>query len=518
MYSTCHTYCCVQSLISSSTQTYTLQVSDMRYVFPRYSKDFLPNTWIFQDSQECLTRQRQLVRDAADFLLNHQIPKFVKECLEQNINPIDGPTLTEALHSRGINIRYLGKVVDVLKDIPTLDYLHFEGVPNMEADAFVANSNMSTDTAPLEHVSDIEWMGLTPSSLWASLRKELQTYYLWEGLEEGDGVDAVVTKYNIQKISMLRSILLKTGIQVLLRDYTFNHRSRPTFTNEDILNIFPVVKHINPRASDAYNFYNTGQTKITQGYIKEGYELIQEALNLLNNVYGALHPEIAQCLRMLARLNYFLAEYGEAMSYQQKAVLMSERVNGIDHPSTITEYTHLALYCFANSQVTTALKLLYRARYLSLVVSGENHPDMAVLDSNIGLILHAVGEHQLALQFLENALKLSLKYYKEQNLKIALAHHLVARTKSFLGDFRNALSHERKTHDCYKTKLGVHHKKTKESMECLRHLTEQAVTQQRRINEAGGLITPLPIQVQPPSLHSVLDLLNAINGIVFIQL
>ena len=86
--------------------------------------------------------------------------------------------------------------------------------------------------------------------------------------------------------------------------------------------------------------------------MKDGYELINEALNLLNNVYGAMHPEIAQCLRMLARLNYIMGEHSEAMAYQQKAVLMSERVNGIDHPYTITEYTHLALYCFANSQIS----------------------------------------------------------------------------------------------------------------------------------------------------------------------
>ena len=97
---------------------------------------------------------------------------------------------------------------------------------------------------------------------------------------------------------------------------------------------------------------------------------------------------------MLARLNYIMGDHVEAMSCQQKAVLMSERVNGnrrisfcerkceqfwaenfkfvqilfltshhrtgIDHPYTITEYTHLALYCFANTQVSTALKLLYR--------------------------------------------------------------------------------------------------------------------------------------------------------------
>lgn len=51
-----------------------------------------------------------------------------------------------------------------------------------------------------------------------------------------------------------------------------------------------------------------------------------------------MHPEIAQCLRMLARLNYIMGDHAEALATQQKAVLMSERVNGIDHPYTITEY------------------------------------------------------------------------------------------------------------------------------------------------------------------------------------
>ena len=32
---------------------------------------------------------------------------------------------------------------------------------------------------------------------------------------------------------------------------------------------------------------------------KDGYELISEALNLLNNVYGAMHPEIAQVCLLL---------------------------------------------------------------------------------------------------------------------------------------------------------------------------------------------------------------------------
>jgi len=45
--------------------------------------------------------------------------------------------------------------------------------------------------------------------------------------------------------------------------------------------------------------------------LKEGCELINEALNLFNNVYGAMHVEICACLRLLARLNYIMGDYSE---------------------------------------------------------------------------------------------------------------------------------------------------------------------------------------------------------------
>ena len=184
-----------------------------------------------------------------------------------------------------------------------------------------------------------EWTLLSTKSLWSSLKSELQSYYYWD--LDADSIDSAVELYLVQKISILRSFAMKTGIQLLLREFSMDAKNKTCFSEEDMMNIFPVVKHIQPRASDAYNFYTTGQSKIQQGFLKEGYELISEALNLLNNVYGAMHPEIAQCLRMLARLNYIMGDHQEAMSYQQKAVLMSEKVNGIDHPYTITEYVRI---------------------------------------------------------------------------------------------------------------------------------------------------------------------------------
>ncbi|XP_066148360.1 clustered mitochondria protein homolog isoform X2 [Euwallacea fornicatus] len=513
-------------------------------------------------------KQRQLVKDAAEFLLLVQIPTFIRDCLDHSAAPMDGVTLSEAMHNRGINMRYLGKVTYLLSKVKQVEYLHsiavgelilrsakhvftaylqscemmnlsvaiahflncffYSGIvvpnPLQNVDEFQSKTNKKRNKRrgranPLMGNDNNEWANLTGKYLWNQLKQELKAYYDYD-LTLTD-VDAVIEVFGLQKVSLLRSFCLKTGIQILLRDYNLDSKNKLIFFEEDILNVFPVVKHINPRATDAYNFYTTGQSKIQQGFLKDGYELISEALNLLNNVYGAMHPEIAQCLRMIARLNYIMGEHAEAMAYQQKAVLMSERVNGIDHPYTITEYAHLALYCFANSQISTALKLLYRARYLAVIVCGENHPEVALLDSNISLILHAIGEYELSLRFLEKALALNIKYYGAKSLKVAVSYHLVARTQSCMGNFRSALTNEKEAFTIYKTQLGENHEKTKESSECLKHLTQQAVVLQKKMNEIytgkNGASLP-PIQIQPPSMGSVLDMLNVINGILFVQI
>lgn len=90
-----------------------------------------------------------------------------------------------------------------------------------------------------------------------------------------------------------------------------------------------------------------------------------------------------------------------------------------------------------------------------------------------------------------------------------------------MGDFRAALNNEKETYAIYKQQLGEEHEKTKESSDCLRHLTQQAVVLQKKMNEIytgkSGVSLP-PIQVQAPSMGSVLDMLNVINGILFVQI
>lgn len=154
----------------------------------------------------------------------------------------------------------------------------------------------------------------------------------------------------------------------------------------------------------------------------------------------------------------------------------------------------------------------------------------------------------MSLKFLEHALALNIKYFGAKSLKVAVSYHLVARTQSCMGDFRSALNSEKETYAIYKQlvsfaitcavnkksnlkfkldfflqlQLGENHEKTQESSDCLRHLTQQAVVLQKKMNDIysnGKLISGLPpIHIQPPSMGSVLDMLNAINGIIFVQI
>ncbi|CAM9961536.1 unnamed protein product [Lampetra fluviatilis] len=526
----------------------------------RFNPDVFTPTVRFPESErESVQHQKRLLFEAAAFLVSVQMPAFLKDCMEQLVVPMDGSTLVEALHRRGIGLRYLGTLARMITGLPdarTLSYLHSLVIVEIITRSakhllrtYLQNTDLSGLSIAVAHFLNCflsacsnpgalssssslsssrnqrgghgagtdsgSWAALSPQQLWKSIRTEAREYYAID--LECDGVDQALEKYGIQKLALLREICLKGGIQVLLREYNFEGRHKATFTEEDILNMFPVVKHLDARATDAQRIFQTAQAHIQQGFFKEGCTQLGEALNLYNGVYGALHAEIIACLRLLARLHYILGDHGEALSCQEKATMMSERVLGIDSPYTIQEYMNFALYCFTNAHISAALKLLYRGRYLALLLVGEDHPQMAVFDSNIGLMLHGVSEYELALRFLEKAHGTNVKYAGGKCLRAALSHHLLARVFSSKGDFRSALQHEKETYTIYKAQFGDVHEKTVGSSEYLKHLTQQAVALQRTMNEIyknGAKPSIAPPQISAPSMQNILELLNAVNGIV----
>ncbi|XP_072230646.1 clustered mitochondria protein homolog isoform X2 [Leuresthes tenuis] len=519
------------------------------------------------DCVEELQSHRRLIWEAAAFLLWSQIPAVLRDCLDQGAGPMDGATLVSVLHQRGVNVRYLGslmKELDKMEERGRLSHVQrislgeiivrsakhifriylqdvepaaFSAAVSHFLNCLLSASCCASDSGSDELLSRRRsrrrrthggrvglsaagvWLKLTSSELWSRIRAEAQDYYHYT--VHSESLEEVIQTHHLQRISLLRELSMKTGIQVQLREYVFESRHRPVFGEDDIINMFPVVKHLKPTSTDATRLLQRAQLAVQQGLLRDGHELISQALTLFSSVCGILHQDVCTCLRLLGRLSYVLGENADALSYQEKAVLSSERVQGIDHPQTIQDYTSLALYCFAGGCHSTALQLLYRARYLTLLVSGDDHPQVAQLDSMLGLVLYGLMEYELSLKYLQNALNLTVKYHGARSLKHAQSHHLLATVYESKGEFRSALQHEKEAYSIYKSQVGEIHDHTKESSEYLKKLTQQAVMLQKAINhiysDTPRAGVPAP-KFSTPSLPDILQQLNLTCGIIFIPL
>ena len=82
-----------------------------------------------------------------------------------------------------------------------------------------------------------------------------------------------------------------------------------------------------------------------------------------------------------------------------------------------------------------------------------------------------------------------------------------------------------KCNEALSFQLGDASDRARESFDCLRHLTNQAVVFQRKMQELTGTADAAviqaglpPIQIQTPTHASILETLNLVNGIFFIHL
>ncbi len=65
-----------------------------------------------------LKAEEENVKGLATFILEKAIPNLVQDLKQQENVPIDSESLEDLFHKRGINMRYLGKVLAVFADFP----------------------------------------------------------------------------------------------------------------------------------------------------------------------------------------------------------------------------------------------------------------------------------------------------------------------------------------------------------------------------------------------------------------
>lgn len=493
--------------------------------------------------------QKRLLQEAAAFIITHQIPAFMDYCLQNNEVPFDGASLKKALHLRGINLRYLGHVVKVISQSEHKERLRhilrtavseiFMRATKRIFNSFVQGVDVSSLSAAVSHflccllvphytpTSIAEDMkkksrrrgrgagpsestpgsSLTAAELWNMVCQDAAEVYDTDIL--GTGLNNLAEHYGLQKLSLLREFCLKTGVQLRLKDYFLDNQNKAPLGPDDILNIFPVVKHLHMPIVDASKAFRTAQTSLQKGHLDQAYEQFKQATYLYGRVCDDLHPEACYCHSALARVAFLKGKAAEARSVQLKTVVISERVFGFDHPDTIQQYALLAVYMQAGGETALAQKCLLRARLLMLTIHGEDHPYTAALDSCLGLVMTGNQSEQ----YLKNALRLNTSFFGATNLHTALNQHLLAQLMCSKGDYRSAMAHEKEALSAFTSMFGEVHPQTLCSTEFLCTITKQAVRVERSIRQAGPECSEQTVECLTPTTDTILEQMVLVTGI-----
>lgn len=326
---------------------------------------------------EQIKEQEQQIRDVSEFLNTKMIAQFVLEMANYPTNiPIDSEQLTKVLHSRGINMRYLGKITNLIKatEAPNLAYLR--DLCELEMLARAAKKVMRELLAPVPmslvstcishffnclfssgdaelrlplHASLVKlesynFEKLTPATLQSRLVAEIKKRFRYEFSLEMP---------TASPLALLRAICLKVGIQVEAKSYDFTATS--TFAVSDILNIYPVAKHSEPKALFAEQVLEHGLEALMRKEDTDGLDMLREAVSMFEQVLGPIHPETARVNAQFALIKANQGNMDEARYYQKKSLLGYERSVGIDDPSTLQQYVSFFNFFLENYSLFFAI-------------------------------------------------------------------------------------------------------------------------------------------------------------------
>ncbi|GBB98318.1 hypothetical protein RclHR1_00320013 [Rhizophagus clarus] len=449
------------------------------------------------------------VRNASKYLRDTVIRMLIIEFTTLAVTPVDGSSLTTTMHRRGINMRYLGMIANIMDESQDkkLDHVKHLVIHEMIIRAskrilrsllrelpityvpycisHFLNCLLGTDynPDPQPMVSDTTicidnptytYLNLTPTLLLQQIRDTILVRFRYSLPENFINI-------NVRKLPLLREICLRVGIQIAAQGYHFvnvkkkSKKRLTTFLPDDILNIIPIVKQANPRSVFAEETFEAGKLSIARGHRELGVDLMVQSLALHEQSYGFLHPATAKCYAALALYFYHHDDIEMAIDFQKKAVVVFERTCGVDSVDAVHSYLHLGLFENAVGNTELGLRFMRHAMYYWEIIYGLLHPDGATADQNVGIMLQNMRDFEGSVKFFERAKDTNEIIFGKNNVITGESYHLLAKALAFAEDFKAALIAEKSAYNIFHALYGADHQKTKETELLLKDLTSNAV-------------------------------------------
>ncbi|KAL4015270.1 hypothetical protein IC575_027514 [Cucumis melo] len=455
---------------------------------------------------------QELVDLSQNYYVEVALPKLVSDFGSLELSPVDGRTLTDFMHTRGLQMRSLGHIVKLSEKLSHVQSLC---IHEMIVRAFkhilrAVIAAVDIDKMAVSVAATLNLLLGVPenvdpqkpcnvhSLVWRWLELFLMKRYEWD-----------ISSFNyreLRKFAILRGMCHKVGIELVPRDFDMD--SPFPFQKSDVVSLVPVHKQAACSSADGRQLLESSKTALDKGKLEDAVTYGTKALAKLVAVCGPYHRMTAGAYSLLAVVLYHTGDFNQATIYQQKALDINERELGLDHPDTMKSYGDLAVFYYRLQHTELALKYVKRALYLLHLTCGPSHPNTAATYINVAMMEEGLGNVHVALRYLHKALKCNQRLLGPDHIQTAASYHAIAIALSLMEAYPLSVQHEQTTLQILRAKLGPDDLRTQDAAAWLEYFESKAFEQQ----EAARNGTRKPDASIASKGHlSVSDLLDYIN-------
>ncbi|KAK9229465.1 hypothetical protein WN944_022427 [Citrus x changshan-huyou] len=399
----------------------------------------------------------ELMKMAYKYYDDIALPKLVTDFGSLELSSVDGRTLTNFMHLRGLQMRSLGRVVELAEKLP-----HIQSLCIHEMVARVFKHVLKGVISSVDYLSDLSaaiasslnfLFGCCEMEDDQSLNEDhiLRLQWLQTFLGRRFGWSLKDEFQHLRKISILRGLCHKVGLELVPRDYDMECPN--PFTRDDIVSMVPVCKHVGCTSADGRTLLESSKIALVKGKL-------EDAVN-----YGT-----------------------KATIYQQKVLDINERELGLDHSDTMKSYGDLSVFYYHLQHIELALKYVNRALFLLHFTCGLSHPNTAATYINVALMEEGMRNVHLSLRYLHEALKCNQRLLGGDHIQTAASYHAIAIALSLMEAYSLSVQHEKTTLKILQAKLGLEDLRTQDATAWLEYFESKALEQQ----EAARNGTPKP--------------------------
>ena len=190
---------------------------------------------------------------------------------------------------------------------------------------------------------------------------------------------------------------------------------------------------------------------------EEAIALYKRALRSAVEQFGDSHPDVATSYNNIGLVYNDQGNYVKALESYNKALEIYLSVFGDKHPNVATNYNNIAVVYFSQGNYAQALEYYNKALEIYLSVFGDRHPNVATNYNNIGAVYFSHGNYAQALEYYNKALEIYLSIFGDRHPDVARSCYNIGAVYYNKGNYDQALEYYNKALEIYLSIFGDRH-------------------------------------------------------------